>query len=115
MTGQLFSFLARSATAGRSQSKHVHGLVHASSGMLPQQLVLNICMRALHACNPEHPLSIPHPHSTSHPGPALHAQAGDTIVVVLKNNVDFPVNAESGGLQAAVAAETAPGDVTTYK
>ncbi|KIZ07330.1 hypothetical protein MNEG_0617 [Monoraphidium neglectum] len=48
-------------------------------------------------------------------GPALHAQAGDTIVVVLKNNVDFPVNAESGGLQAAVAAETAPGDVTTYK
>ncbi|KAI8463551.1 MAG: multicopper ferroxidase [Monoraphidium minutum] len=48
-------------------------------------------------------------------GPALRAEVGDTIVVVLRNNAPFPVNAEPGGLDAPNAVSLNTGDTLTYR
>lgn len=48
-------------------------------------------------------------------GPALHGEVGDTIQVVLKNNLDFPVNIMPGGIGASVAPLVNPGDTYTAK
>ncbi|GBF99637.1 multicopper ferroxidase [Raphidocelis subcapitata] len=48
-------------------------------------------------------------------GPALYAEVGDTITVVLRNNAPFPVNAEPGGVAASPAALVNPGGTLTYR
>lgn len=70
-----------------------------------------------------HVVALPLPHTSSppscpthpFPGPALHAEVGDTIVFVLKNNAPFPVNAEPGGILSAPSAAANPGEVITYR
>lgn len=49
-------------------------------------------------------------------GPALHAEVGDTLVVVLKNNLDFPINMMPGGMHMDGGAPTVnPGDTYTAR
>jgi hypothetical protein len=45
----------------------------------------------------------------------LHAEVGDTVVLVLRNNAAFSVNAEPGGLQAGNPTPVAPGRTMTYR
>lgn len=54
---------------------------------------------------------------TCHPaGPALHAEVGDTLVVVLKNNLDFSINMMPGGVHMAGGAPNVnPGDTYTAR
>lgn len=49
-------------------------------------------------------------------GPALHAQAGDTIVVVLRNKASFPVNfvPQSVGVSSTNPKSVSPGDIGTF-
>lgn len=48
-------------------------------------------------------------------GPKMHAEVGDTVVVVLRNNAPFPVNVEAGGVLASPAAPANPKDTVTYR
>jgi len=49
-------------------------------------------------------------------GPAIHGEVGDTLVVVLKNNLDFPINILPGGVHPAGGAPLInPGDVYTAR
>jgi hypothetical protein len=49
-------------------------------------------------------------------GPALHAEVGDTIEVVLRNNLDFAINMMPGGVYMAGGAPTVnPGDTYTAR
>jgi hypothetical protein len=56
----------------------------------------------------------PHPHFP--PGPPLHVEVGDMLVVVLRNNLDFPINILPGGVQADGGPPTLnPGDTYTAR
>ena len=57
----------------------------------------------------------PQPLRTHASGPALHAEVGDTIVLVLRNNAPFAVNAEPGGMDAPLPVSLNPGDTITYR
>lgn len=49
-------------------------------------------------------------------GPAIHGEVGDTLVVVLKNNLDFSINILPGGVQPAGGAPIInPGDTYTAR
>jgi hypothetical protein len=48
-------------------------------------------------------------------GPALHAEVGDTINLVLRNNLDFPINLMAGGMRSESAPIVNPGDTYTAK
>ncbi|WIA14174.1 hypothetical protein OEZ85_002716 [Tetradesmus obliquus] len=48
-------------------------------------------------------------------GPALHAEVGDTLQVVLRNNLDFPINIMAGGIANEAAPSVNPGDTYTAK
>lgn len=48
-------------------------------------------------------------------GPALHAEVGDTLQVVLRNNLDFPINIMAGGVADKAAPSVNPGDTYTAK
>jgi hypothetical protein len=48
-------------------------------------------------------------------GPALHAEVGDTIHLVLRNNLDFPINIMAGGVSSEGAPTVNPGDTYTAK
>ncbi|KAF6265588.1 Cupredoxin [Scenedesmus sp. NREL 46B-D3] len=48
-------------------------------------------------------------------GPALHAEVGDTIHLVLRNNLDFPINVMAGGVSSEGAPIVNPGDTYTAK
>jgi hypothetical protein len=48
-------------------------------------------------------------------GPALHAEVGDTLILILKNNAPFPINAEPGGMLFEPPVAVQPGENVTYK
>jgi FtsP/CotA-like multicopper oxidase with cupredoxin domain len=49
-------------------------------------------------------------------GPTIHAEVGDTVVVVFKNNTNAPVDLAPGGLVSHPAATAvAPGRIVTYR
>ena len=58
-------------------------------------------------------------------GPVLRAAVGDALTIVLRNNVDFPINLEPAGVQsgssdasgggAALSPAVQPGQTATYR
>lgn len=45
----------------------------------------------------------------------MHAEVGDTLHVVLRNNLHFPINLVAGGVKMDGAAAVNPGDTYTAK
>eukprot|EP00879_Flechtneria_rotunda_P000261 GHRR01000344.1.p1 GENE.GHRR01000344.1~~GHRR01000344.1.p1 ORF type:complete len:1159 (+),score=375.53 GHRR01000344.1:116-3592(+) len=48
-------------------------------------------------------------------GPAIYAEVGDTINIVLKNKLEFPINILAGGVRAEGAPTVNPGDTYTAR
>lgn len=87
----------------------------------PQQLLL--LPRAPHPRTHASPLTCclllpcPPPHTATNPspGPPIHAEVGDTVRVVLRNNLAWPINLMAGGVRAEDPPLLNPGDTFTHK